>query len=70
MFWVREVVGWLLVIVALYLIRVGLILVTDLDNPRVVESAIVTMGGLGVLRAGILLVRISTAARITRLDHD
>jgi hypothetical protein len=68
MFWVREIAGWILVLVALYLIHIGLVFVTDLERPRLLESAIVVMAGLGVLRAGILLIRISTAARICKLD--
>ncbi|MGN6133842.1 MAG: hypothetical protein ACTHOU_05040 [Aureliella sp.] len=69
MFWVREIAGWLLVVVALYLIWIALGLVMDLDTPRVVEAGVLTLGGLGVLRAGILLIRISTAARICRQDR-
>lgn len=64
MVWLREIAGWALVLCALYLIRRGLVFVTDLESPRIVEAAVVFFAGLGVLRAGILLIRISTAARI------
>ena len=70
MFWIREIAGWALIIFALYLIRTGLVFVLDLENPRIVEAAIVSMAGLGVLRGGILLVRISTAARMCSFDHS
>ncbi len=67
MFWVREIAGWGLVLFALYLLRAGLVFVMDLETPRIVESAIIMFAGLGVLRAGIMLVRISAAARICQL---
>jgi len=69
MFLVREIAGWALVLFALYLLRMGLLFVMDLQTPRIVEAAVVMFAGLGVLRAGIMLVRISTAARICQLDR-
>ena len=69
MFIAREIAGWVLVLFALYLLRMGLLFVMDLQTPRIVEAAVVMFAGLGVLRAGILLVRISTAARICELDR-
>ena len=52
------------------LIQTGLTYVTNLDRPKVVEAAVIMIVGLGVLRAGILLIRISTAARICRTDRN
>ena len=69
MFIAREIAGWVLVLFAVYLLRMGLLFVMDLQTPRIVESAVVVFAGLGVLRAGILLIRISTAARIYQLDN-
>ena len=69
MFWIREIAGWALVVFALVLIQTGLTYVTNLDRPKVVEAAVIMFAGLGVLRAGILLIRISTAARICRTDR-
>ena len=69
MFWLREIAGWILVLVALYLMRTALGFVADLDKPRIIEAGVFVLAGLGVLRAGILLIRISTAARICRLDR-
>ena len=66
MFWVREIAGWGLVVFSLYLVRVGLIFLMDTSSPQIVQAAIVMMAGMGVLRAGILLIRISTAAGIWR----
>ena len=69
MFLAREIAGWGLVLFAVYLLRMGLLFVMDLETPRIVESAVVVFAGLGVLRAGIMLVRISTAARVCQLDR-
>ena len=66
----REIAGWILILTALYLLYVGLVFLMDLESPRVVEAGIVVIGGLGVLKAGVLLVRISTAARICRSDRE
>lgn len=63
-FWIREIAGWLLVLLSLYLLRIGLIYVSDLESPKIIEASILMFAALGVLRAGILLVRISTTARI------
>lgn len=64
MLWVREIAGWLLVLIAIYLIRIAVVFVTDLEAPRVLEAGVIVLGGLGILRAGILLIRMATAARI------
>jgi hypothetical protein len=69
MFLAREIVGWALVMFAVYLLRMGLLFVMDLETPRIVEAAVVMFAGLGVLRAGVMLVRISTAARVCQLDR-
>jgi hypothetical protein len=61
---VREIAGWLLVLIAIYLIRIAVVFVTDLESPRVLEAGVIVLGALGILRAGILLVRMATAARI------
>ena len=68
LFWLREIAGWFLVGVALLLIYTAMVFVTDVKSPRIVEAGVITIGALGVLRAGILLVRISTAARACRTD--
>ena len=70
MFWIREVAGWVLVVIALVLIQMGLAYVANPERPKVVEAAVIMLVGLGVLRAGILLIRISTAARICRTDRN
>ena len=68
MFWIREIAGWALVICALVMVQTGLVYLSNLDRPKVVEAGVVMIAGLGVLRAGILLIRISTASRICQTD--
>ena len=65
-FWVREIAGWLLILVSLYMLRIGLVFLNDITNPRIIESGVVMLAGLGVMRCGVLLVRVSTAARLCR----
>jgi len=67
-FWIREIAGWVLVAAALIVMRMGLNFVLSSESPRIVEASVVIFASLGLLRAGILLIRISTAARICKLD--
>jgi len=67
-FWLREIAGWLLILVSLYMLRIGLVYLNDLERPGLVESGIVMLAGLGVMRCGVLLIRVSTAARLCHKD--
>lgn len=67
-FAIREILGWLLVLVALLVLWIGLRLVLNSEEPRIIEAGAFVFGGTAVLKAGVLLVRISTAARIARLE--
>lgn len=66
LFWIREIAGWALVVVSLVMIRLAIqyVSVPVDETPGFVQAAVMMFGALGVLRMGILLVRISTAARI------
>lgn len=70
MFWLREVMGWALVAVSLIVLRVGMNFAMNTTEPKIVEASVVLFAAMGVLRAGILLIRISTAARICRIDRE
>lgn len=70
LFWIREIAGWGLVAVALVMAGLALQFAMNTDEPKIVEAGVIMFGAMGVLRAGILLIRISTAARICRLDRD
>lgn len=70
MYWTREIAGWILVGFSLILIRIGLTFVVDLDeSPRIVEAGVLMFAAMGLLRAGILLIRMSTAARICQSNR-
>lgn len=64
LFWIREIAGWILVVIALVLVRLGVDFVSDPSSPRIVEAGVIMFAALGLLRFGVLLIRISTAARI------
>lgn len=63
-FHMREVAGWLLVVAALSLLWMAVGFLKNPETPHTADAAVAVFGGLGVLRMGILLIRISTAARI------
>ncbi|MDA1230505.1 MAG: hypothetical protein O2856_07010, partial [Planctomycetota bacterium] len=70
MFWIREIAGWVLVAASLYVMHIGLDFALSSESPKIVEASVVIFASLGLLRAGILLIRISTAARICKLDRQ
>lgn len=69
MFWIREIAGWVLIAASLVVMRIGLNFALASQSPKIVEASVVIFASLGLLRAGILLIRISTAARICQLDR-
>lgn len=60
-FWIREIAGWLLVLCSFYVVGMG---IDYLNVEKPIQASALFLLALGVLRAGILLVRVSTAARI------
>lgn len=71
-FHLREVAGWLLVVAALYLICLAVGFLENPETPQITEAGVTVFAALGVMRMGILLIRISTAARIVlaEIAHD
>lgn len=70
-FWLREVAGWMLGVVGVYLIWLGVgevQLPPDAD-PRTIEGAVLGLMGVFVLRMGVQLVRVSTAARLVMVPR-
>ena len=64
---IREFVGWVLVLLGLCLIGVDFMLAL---NRNVIEALALALPSVIVFRSGIVLVRISMAARIAlRLDE-
>ena len=70
LFWLREIMGWGLVALSLVILRMGLNFALDTEDTKIVEASVVLFAAMGILRAGILLIRISTAARICRMDRE
>jgi hypothetical protein len=72
--WTREVTGWLLLALGLYVFyRSYTLLLGGSDHQ--IEGAILTVMGIFLFRGGIHLLKIAVAARVcleaqVRLDHD
>lgn len=64
MLWVREIAGWLLIGIALYLVRLAVLFVIDLEAPRITEGTVLVLASFGILRTGLHLIRLATAARL------
>ncbi len=60
-FWIREFAGWGLIALSMIMVRAVFIY---LGSRQVVEAGVLAIILLAVLRAGVLLIRISTAARV------
>lgn len=61
MLWLRELAGWLLVAISLYLVLVCLGFLSD---RQVVEGGVLAMVAIFVFRGGLSLVKATTAARM------
>ncbi|HZZ81436.1 MAG TPA: hypothetical protein VFE62_23240 [Gemmataceae bacterium] len=61
-FWIREIMGWLLVLAGLYGFVVCLGLLVS-DRPQMIEAAIFTVPCIFVFRGGIHLLKVAIAAR-------
>ncbi len=66
-FWIREIMGWLLVLVGLLLFY---ICVAILLGPHdIVEAMSISVLGIFVFRGGIHLLKVAVAARIAMQAH-
>ncbi|MCU0711840.1 MAG: hypothetical protein MUC43_07250 [Pirellula sp.] len=63
-FWIREIAGWSLVLLALYWLRSGILLIWDLESPQIIQASVIVVASTAVLRAGIYLIRLSTTSRL------
>ena len=70
LFWLREIAGWGLVGLSLVVLRLGVNFALNMAETKIVEASVVLFAAMGILRAGILLIRISTAARICQADRQ
>lgn len=63
-FWIREIVGWSLLLLALYWLRLGIQLIWNLESPQIIQASVIVVASTAVLRAGIYLIRLSTTSRL------
>lgn len=66
-FRIREIAGWLMLGIALYLVRLALQYV---DSRQVIEAGVIVMASGLLFRCGTYLIRLSTAARICMQTRD
>ena len=64
--WTREIAGWLLVLLGLFVFFRCYTLLTaaDSENPRILEGAALSLVGIIIFRGGIHLLKIAVAARV------
>lgn len=61
MFWIREVVGWILILSGVY---VMLLSMQFLQESKVIEAGILSAMGIFIFRGAIHLIKVATAARV------
>ena len=64
MYWIREIAGWALVVLGLWLFYVSYFVL--LKNNHIVESGPTVLMGVIVFRGGIHLLKVAVAARVCR----
>ena len=62
-FWIREIAGWLLVGLGLFILYICVAILLS-DRPRLIEAGPLTLIGIIVFRGGIHLLKVAVAARI------
>jgi hypothetical protein len=63
MYWIREIVGWLLVLAGLYVFYVAMQLLLR-DGPFILEAPMFVAIGFFVFRGGLQLIKLSVAGRV------
>ncbi len=69
-FWFREITGWLLLLGSLAVLWLALTTVMNPESPKIVEAAVILAAALGLMRTGLLLIRLSTAARLSAIQQS
>ena len=62
-FWIREIAGWLLVGLGLFIFYICVAILLS-DRPRLIEAGPLTLIGIIIFRGGIHLLKVAVAARI------
>jgi len=63
-FWTREIMGWMLLLLGLFIFYSCFVMLATERPPRLLEAAPLTLIGIIVFRGGIQLLRVAVAARI------
>ncbi|MCH2203479.1 MAG: hypothetical protein MK102_16050 [Fuerstiella sp.] len=66
-FWIRELIGWTLLAVSLYLISIAL---GFAESRQVIQAGIIVVASIAVMRMSVLLIRMNTAARISQQSEQ
>jgi len=69
-FLMREIAGWLLLIVGLFILYSCFVMLANERPPRIIEAAPLTLIGIIVFRGGIQLLKVAVAARICVLAQE
>jgi hypothetical protein len=74
-FWTREVAGWVLVLLGLFVFYRCYGLLTDLEHHPILEGGSLSLVGIFLFRGGIHLLKIAVAAEVCleaqgRLDRE
>jgi hypothetical protein len=72
-FWFRELAGWLLIVLGLYVFAYCISSLTQPPAPGVIgllEAPVLTVIGIFVFRGGIHLLKVAVAARISLSARD
>ncbi len=67
-FWIRELAGWLLIALGLYVFFTCYVILVN-QGPHLLEAGPLTFIGFIVFRGGIHLLKVATAARICLHAH-
>ena len=61
-FWTREIMGWMLLLLGLFIFYSCFVMLATERPPRLLEAAPLTLIGIIVFRGGIQLLRVAVAA--------
>src|SRR5260370_2591784 len=62
-FWLRELAGWVLVLLGLYVFFICLVLLVN-EPPRIIQTGPLTLIGIIIFRGGIHLLKVAVGARV------
>jgi len=63
MFWMREILGWLLIVLGLYVFYIAMQMLLR-EGPRILEAPGFIAIGFFVFRGGLHLLKVSVAAQV------